>query len=38
MSVMKLEKYAVEARDLIKVYKTGELEVQALQGTKRRSS
>jgi putative ABC transport system ATP-binding protein len=26
------EKYAVEARDLIKVYKTGELEVQALRG------
>jgi putative ABC transport system ATP-binding protein len=26
------EKFAVEARDLIKVYKTGELEVQALRG------
>ncbi|MCX6656587.1 MAG: ABC transporter ATP-binding protein [Candidatus Bathyarchaeota archaeon] len=26
------ENYAVEARDLIKVYKTGELEVQALRG------
>jgi len=26
------EEYAVEARDLIKVYKTGELEVQALRG------
>ena len=26
------EKYAVEASDLIKVYKTGELEVQALRG------